>query len=131
VLREGSDVTIVSYARMAMLSLAAAAELEKEGISCEVIDLRTLTPLDTATIVESARKTGRAVVVEECCETAGLGGELAYRIHRGCFDALLTPVIRVAGLDVPIPYSRMLEKICIPQPETIMAAVRELMAGRF
>src|SRR6185369_797361 len=131
VLREGSDVTIVSYARMAMLSLLAAAELEKEGISCEVIDLRTLAPLDTATFVESARKTGRAVVVEECCETAGLGGELAYRIHRGCFDALLAPVIRVAGLDVPMPYSRQLEKLCIPQKETIMTAVQELMAGKF
>jgi len=131
VLREGKDVTIISYARMAMLSLLAAAELEKEGISCEVIDLRTLSPLDTATFVESARKTGRAVVVEECCETAGLGGELAYRIHRGCFDALLAPVIRVAGLDVPMPYSRMLEKLCIPQQETIMTAVRELMAGKF
>jgi len=131
VLREGSDVTIVSYARMAMLSLLAAAELEKEGISCEVIDLRTLAPLDTATFVESARKTGRAVVVEECWETAGLGGELAYRIHRGCFDALLAPVARVAGLDVPMPYSRQLEKLCLPQVETIVVAVRELMAGRY
>jgi pyruvate dehydrogenase E1 component beta subunit len=129
ILKEGSDITIVSYARMAMLSLLAAAELAKEGISCEVIDLRTLAPLDTATFVESARKTGRAVVVEECWETAGLGGELAYRIHRDCFDALLAPIKRVAGLDVPMPYSRQLEKLCLPQPETIMAAVRELMTG--
>jgi pyruvate dehydrogenase E1 component beta subunit len=131
IMRQGSDVTIVAYARMSLLALQAAAELEKEGISCEVIDLRTLSPLDTATFVESARKTGRAVVVEECWETAGLGGEIAYRIHRGCFDALLAPVRRVAGLDVPMPYSRQLEKLCIPQPETIMTAVRDVVAGRF
>jgi pyruvate dehydrogenase E1 component beta subunit len=130
VMREGKDVTIVAYARMAVLALQAAEELAKEGISCEVIDLRTLSPLDTATFVESARKTGRAVVVEECWETAGLGGEIAYRIHRGCFDALLAPVARVAGLDVPMPYSRQLEKLCIPQQETIMTAVRELINGR-
>jgi len=131
VMREGSDVTIVAYARMSILAMQAAAELEKEGISCEVIDLRTLAPLDTESFVESARRTGRAVVVEECWETAGLGGEIAYRIHRGCFDALLTPVVRVAGLDVPMPYSRELEKLCIPRPEKIVAAVRELMAGRY
>jgi len=131
VMREGSDVTLVAYARMSILALQAAVELEKEGISCEVIDLRTLSPLDSETFVASARKTGRAVVVEECWETAGLGGELAYRIHRGCFDALLAPVVRVAGLDVPMPYSRELEKLCIPRAETIVTAVRELMAGRF
>lgn len=131
VMREGNDVTIVAYARMSILAMQAAAELDKEGISCEVIDLRTLSPLDSETFVSSARKTGRAVVVEECWETAGLGGEIAYRIHRGCFDALLAPVVRVAGLDVPMPYSRELEKLCIPRPETIVNAARELMAGRF
>jgi pyruvate dehydrogenase E1 component beta subunit len=130
IMRHGSDVTIVAYARMSLLALQAASELEKEGISCEVIDLRTLSPLDTATFVESARKTGRAVVVEECWETAGLGGEIAYRIHRGCFDALLAPVKRVAGLDVPMPYSRQLEKLCIPRTETIVAAVRDVVSGR-
>jgi pyruvate dehydrogenase E1 component beta subunit len=131
VMLAGKDVTIVAYARMAVLALQAAEELAKEGISCEVIDLRTLSPLDTVTFVESARKTGRAVVVEECWETAGLGGEIAYRIHRGCFDALLAPVARIAGLDVPMPYSRQLEKLCIPQAETIMTAVRELMTGKY
>ncbi|HZV82356.1 MAG TPA: pyruvate dehydrogenase complex E1 component subunit beta, partial [Geobacteraceae bacterium] len=130
VMREGSDITIIAYARMSILAMQAAAELEKEGISCEVIDLRTLAPLDTETFVESARKTGRAVVVEECWETAGLGGEIAYRIHQGCFDALLAPVKRIAGLDVPMPYSRQLEKLCIPQPETIMNAVRDVVSGR-
>lgn len=129
--REGGDVTIVAYARMTILALQAAADLEKAGISCEVVDLRTLSPLDSNTFIESARKTGRAVVVEECWETAGLGGEIAYRIHRGCFDALLAPVRRVAGLDVPMPYSRELEKLCIPTTETIIDAVQEIMSGKF
>jgi pyruvate dehydrogenase E1 component beta subunit len=129
ILREGSDVTIVAYARMSILALQAAGELEKEGVSCEVIDLRTLSPLDTATFIASAQKTGRAVVVEECWRTAGLGGDLAHRIHEACFDTLLAPVKRVAGLDVPMPYSREIEKICIPQVATIVAAVQEVMHG--
>ncbi len=129
IMREGSDVTIVAYARMSILALQAASELEKEGISCEVIDLRTLSPLDTATFIASAQKTGRAVVVEECWRTAGLGGDLAHRIHEACFDTLLAPVKRVAGLDVPMPYSREIEKLCIPQVATIVTAVQEVMHG--
>ncbi len=128
ILREGTDVTIVAYARMTILALQAADALAKEGISCEVIDLRTLNPLDEATFVASAQKTGRAVVVEECWRTAGLGGDLAHRIHQACFDTLLAPIQRVAGLDVPMPYSRQLEKLCIPQVDTIAAAVREALA---
>ena len=129
VMKAGTDITIVAYARMAVLALQAAAELEKEGLSCEVIDLRTLNPLDEATFLASARKTGRAVVVEECWRTAGLGGDLAHRIHEACFDTLLAPVRRVAGLDVPMPYSREIEKLCIPRSETICAAVREVLAA--
>jgi pyruvate dehydrogenase E1 component beta subunit len=127
ILREGSDITIVAYAKMTMLALQAAAELEKEGVSCEVIDLRTLNPLDSETFIESARKTGRAVVVEECWRSAGLGGDLAHQIHQACFDSLRAPVRRVAGLDVPMPYSRQLEKLCIPQVDTITVAVREVI----
>jgi pyruvate dehydrogenase E1 component beta subunit len=126
-MREGSDVTIVAYARMSILALQAADELAKEGVSCEVIDLRTLSPLDTEAFIASTRKTGRAVVVEECWRTAGLGGDIAHRIHEACFETLLAPVQRVAGLDVPMPYSRKIEKICIPQVETIVAAVRDVM----
>lgn len=129
VARAGTDVTIVAYARMTVLALQAAAELEKEGISCEVIDLRTLNPLDTETFIASARKTGRAVVVEECWRSAGLGGDLAHRIHEACFDSLLAPVKRVAGLDVPMPYSREIEKLCIPRLETIAGAVRDVLAA--
>ncbi len=128
VVRSGSDVTVVAYARMSLLALQAAAELEKEGLSCEVIDLRTLSPLDMDTVIESARRTGRAVVVEECWRTAGLGGDIAHRIHEACFESLLAPVRRVAGLDVPMPYSRKIEKICIPGVESIAAAVKEVMA---
>ncbi len=128
VLREGRDVTVVAYARMTVLALQAAAELEKEGISCEIVDLRTLSPLDAETFIASARKTGRAVVVEECWRSAGLGGDLAHRIHEACFDRLLAPVKRVAGLDVPMPYSREIEKLCIPRVETIASAVRDVLA---
>jgi pyruvate dehydrogenase E1 component beta subunit len=130
-MREGTDVTIVAYSRMTILALQAAAELEQEGIGCEVIDLRTLNPLDTATIVASVQKTGRAVVVEECWQTCGLGAEIATRIHERCFDRLLAPVKRVSGLDVPMPYSRKLEKLCIPQVETIVAAVREVAGSMY
>jgi pyruvate dehydrogenase E1 component beta subunit len=129
IMREGADVTIVAYARMSILALQAAGELAKEGMDCEVIDLRTLSPLDSATIIASAQKTGRAVVVEECWRTAGLGGDIAHRIHEACFDTLLAPVKRVAGLDVPMPYSREIEKLCIPQVESIVQAVRALVAG--
>ncbi|MSM41588.1 MAG: alpha-ketoacid dehydrogenase subunit beta [Geobacter sp.] len=127
VMREGTDVTIVAYARMSLLALQAADVLEKEGVSCEVIDLRTLNPLDTETFLASARRTGRAVVVEECWRTAGLGGDIAHRIHEACFDTLLAPVGRVAGLDVPMPYSREIEKLCIPRVETITQAVKGVM----
>ena len=129
--REGKDVTIVAYSRMTVLSLLAAAELEKEGISCEVVDLRTLAPLDTESFVASVVKTGRAVVVEECWRTCGLGAELATRIYDGCFDRLLAPVRRVSGLDVPMPYSRKLEKLCIPQVEDIVKAVKETLAAKY
>ena len=129
--RAGTDVTIVAYARMTILALQAAAELEKEGISCEVVDLRTLNPLDAATFTESVRKTGRGVVVEECWRTAGLGGHLASLIYESCFDRLLAPVRRVSGLDVPMPYSRKLEKLCIPQVEDIVMAVKETLAAKY
>jgi pyruvate dehydrogenase E1 component beta subunit len=131
VIRTGTDVTIVAYARMSILALQAAVELEKEGICCEVIDLRTLCPLDTETFIESAGRTGRAVVVEECWRTAGLGGDIAHRIHEACFDSLLSPVKRVSGLDVPMPYSRKIEKICIPRAETIADAVREVVSRKY
>jgi pyruvate dehydrogenase E1 component beta subunit len=129
--RQGNDVTIVAYSRMTVLALQAAEKLEQEGISCEVVDLRTLSPLDSATFVDSVARTGRGVVVEECWKTCGLGAEIATRIYDGCFDRLQAPVRRVSGLDVPMPYSRELERLCIPGVEDIVVAVREVMSGKF
>jgi pyruvate dehydrogenase E1 component beta subunit len=129
--RPGTDITIIAYSRMTVLSLQAADELEKEGISCEVIDLRTLAPLDMDTVTASVRKTSRAVVVSECWKTCGVGAEIATRIFENCFDTLAAPVRRVSGLDVPMPYSRKIEKLCIPQVEDITAAVLECMKEKF
>ncbi|HXE97128.1 MAG TPA: alpha-ketoacid dehydrogenase subunit beta [Dongiaceae bacterium] len=129
--RPGEHVTIVAYARMTVLALQAAEELAREGISCEVVDLRSLAPLDENAILASVRKTGRAVVVEECWRTCGLGGEIASRIYENCFDILKAPVKRVSGLDVPMPYSRKIEKICLPQAETIVQGVRDVMSGAY
>jgi pyruvate/2-oxoglutarate/acetoin dehydrogenase E1 component len=129
--RPGEQVTIVSYARMTVLALQAAEELEKEGIFCEVVDLRSLAPLDEGTILGSVRKTGRVVVVEECWRNCGLGAEISSRIFENCFDSLQAPVKRVSGLDVPMPYSRKIEKICIPDKESIAQAVRDVASGRY
>ena len=129
--RPGEHVTIVAYARMTILALQVAEQLASEGISCEVVDLRSLAPLDEATILASVRKTGRAVVVEECWRTCGLGAEITSRIYEHCFDVLKAPVKRVSGLDVPMPYSRKIEKVCIPQPETIKQAVTDVMSGAY
>ena len=129
--RAGNQVTIIAYARMTVLALQAAEVLEAEGIFCEVVDLRSLAPLDDATIIASVKRTGRAVVVEECWRTCGLGAEIASRIYDGCFDLLQAPVRRVSGLDVPMPYSRKIEKICIPQVEDISQAVRDVMGGKY
>ena len=131
IMREGKDVTIIAYSRMSILALAAAAELEKEGISCEVVDLRTLTPLDTATFTASVKKTGRAVVVSECWRTCGVGAEITSLLYENCFDSLLAPVQRVSGLDVPMPYSRKIEKLCIPQVEDAVKAVKEVLSQKY
>lgn len=127
VIREGSQVTLIGYGRMSILCLQAAGILEKEGVSCEVVDLRSLAPLDSETFINSVLKTGRAVVVEECWKSAGLGGDLASRIYERCFDTLLAPVKRISGLDVPMPYSRQIEKLCIPQVDGIVQGVRDLL----
>jgi pyruvate dehydrogenase E1 component beta subunit len=129
--RSGEHATIVAYARMTVLALQAAEELAHEGISCEVVDLRSLAPLDEECILASVRKTGRAVVVEECWRTCGLGAEIASRIYENCFDVLKAPVARVSGLDVPMPYSRMIEKICIPQAESIVQGVRAALSEAY
>jgi pyruvate dehydrogenase E1 component beta subunit len=125
VVREGTDVTIVAFSIMVGKALEAAQQLEAEGISAEVIDLRTLRPLDTDTIIESVKKTNRIVSVEEGWPTAGIGAEIAAVIMEHAFDYLDAPVVRVAGLDLPLPYAANLEKLCLPQPSHIIDAVRQ------
>jgi pyruvate dehydrogenase E1 component beta subunit len=125
--REGKDVTIVAWSRSTQFALQAADVLAKDGIEAEVVDPRTLRPLDESLIFDSVRKTNRCVVVEEGWRYAGFGAEIADRVQRECFDSLDAPVIRVTAADVPMPYSRMLEKAFLPQPEKVVAAVHEVL----
>jgi pyruvate dehydrogenase E1 component beta subunit len=126
VLREGTDVTIVAFSIMVGKALQAAEQLAAEGISAEVIDLRTLRPLDTETIVESVKKTNRIVSVEEGWPAAGIGSEIAAIIMEQAFDYLDAPVIRVAGADIPLPYAANLEKLALPQSSHIVDAVKQV-----
>ena len=124
--RPGDHVTISAFSRMVKLALQAADELEKEGISAEIIDLRTLRPLDTATVVSSVKKTNRIVSVEEGWPFAGIGAEIAAIVMEECFDWLDAPVRRVTGKDVPLPYAANLERLALPQVEDIVTAAREV-----
>ena len=125
--RHGADVTLVTYSRMVHVALAAAETLAGEAIAAEVIDLRTLNPLDMATVIASVERTGRAVVVSEGPLTGGVAAELAARIAEECFDYLETPVIRLAGEDIPIPVSPALEASSIPTEALIAATVRRML----
>lgn len=126
VLREGTDVTIAAYSRMTRVSLRAAAQLNEQGISAEVIDLRTLRPLDMQTVYESVRRTHRLVVAEEDWRTIGIGAEIAASVAEACFDDLDGPVRRVAMPDVSMPYAKNLELALVPTEEEVVAAVRSL-----
>ncbi|MBX3228201.1 MAG: pyruvate dehydrogenase complex E1 component subunit beta [Labilithrix sp.] len=128
VVQEGDDVTIVSYSRMTHVALEAAKALAKEKISCEVVDLRSLRPLDEDTIVASARKTHRVVMVHEGWPYGGVGAEVADRIQRLAFDYLDAPILRVTTLDVPMPYNAKLEQLCMPQPDRVIAAVKRVVS---
>jgi pyruvate dehydrogenase E1 component beta subunit len=125
--RVGKDVTIAAFSIMVGKALQAAEALAKEGIDAEVINLRTIRPLDTATIVESVKKTNRLVSVEEGWPFAGIGSELAAQMMEQAFDWLDAPVKRVAGLDIPLPYAANLEKLALPQADHIHKAVREVL----
>ena len=127
--RPGSDVTIVAFSIMVGVALQAAEALAAEGISAEVINLRTLRPLDTETIVASVKKTSRLVTVEEGWPFAGIGAEVCMQIIEHCFDWLDAPPSRVHGLDVPLPYAANLEKLALPQPDWVADAARKLMHG--
>jgi 2-oxoisovalerate dehydrogenase E1 component beta subunit len=124
--REGRDLTIVSYAAMLHASLEAAGELEKEGIDAEVVDLRTLLPLDRDTILASVRKTNKLLVVHEDTRTGGIAGEIAAIVTESAFDDLDGPIRRVTSLDTPVPYSGPLEDYFRPNAAKVVAAAREL-----
>jgi pyruvate dehydrogenase E1 component subunit beta len=124
--RAGDQVTITAFSRMVKLALQAADELEKAGISAEIIDLRSLRPFDVETVVASVKKTNRIVSVEEGWPFAGIGSEIAAIVMEECFDWLDAPLKRVTGKDVPLPYAANLERLAVPQVEDIVAAAREV-----
>ncbi|PJK31424.1 pyruvate dehydrogenase complex E1 component subunit beta [Minwuia thermotolerans] len=124
VVRKGADVTLVGYAIMIEKALKAAEILAEQGIDAEIIDLRSLRPMDTATVIRSVKKTNRLVTLEEGFPTCGIGAELSARVMEEAFDWLDAPVKRVTGEDVPMPYAANLEKLALPQPETIVEAAR-------
>lgn len=124
--REGNDATIVARSLMVPVVLKAAEALEKEGISCEVIDPRTIRPLDIKTIVESVKKTNRVVIAEESHPFCGVAAEIASEIMERAFDYLDAPVKRVSGVDVPMPYAKNLEDAAIPNVDQLVAAVKEV-----
>jgi len=121
--REGTDITIVSYSAMVNQSLKAAEELEKEGISAEVIDVRALEPFDADTIIASAKKTGHVVIAHEACVKGGFGGEIAAVIQEKAFESLKKPILRVGAPNVPVPFAPVLEKAFVPDYLKIMDAV--------
>jgi pyruvate dehydrogenase E1 component beta subunit len=124
--RAGTDVTIIAFSIMVDVALKAADALAEQGISAEVINLRTIRPLDVETIVASVKKTSRVVSVEEGWPFAGIGSEIAMTVVEHCFDWLDAPPVRVAGLDVPMPYAANLEKLALPQPNWVVDAVKKL-----
>jgi 2-oxoisovalerate dehydrogenase E1 component beta subunit len=124
--RQGRDLTIISYAAMMYPSLEAAEELAKEGIEAEVIDLRTLLPLDRETIINSVKRTNKLLIVHEDTRTGGIAGEIAALVSEGAFEDLDGPIRRVTALDTPTPYSPPLEEFFLPNASKIVAAAREL-----
>lgn len=126
--REGTDVSVISYGMMVHKSIAAARTLEKEGISVEVVDLRSISPLDTDAVIASVKKTGKAIVVYEDHEFIGFGAEVAAQIADLAFDYLDAPVKRLAGAFAPIPFADPLEKVVLPQDEDVLQAIRDIAA---
>lgn len=125
--RAGQDVTLVTYSKMLQTSMRAVKQLEGEGIDVEVIDLRSLRPLDMDPVYESFKRTNRAVIVEEGWRSYGIGAEVAARLQEECFDYFDAPIQRVAQKEVPLPYSAELEKLAIPQVPDVIKAVKKVM----
>lgn len=127
--REGTDVTVVSYSRMTVIAMQVAKQLEEQGISVEVVDMRSLRPFDRPTIIESVKKTNRAVVIEEDWRSYGIGAEVAATIQEEAFDYLDAPVLRVAGLEVPLPYAEHLSRAAKPGTQDLINAINKVMQG--
>ena len=125
--RLGKDVTIVTYSKGLEISMKAADELAKEGVEAEIVDLRSLRPLDLDPVIGSFKKTNRAVIVEEGWKSYGVGAEISARIYEQAFDYVDAPVKRVAQKEVPLPYNRRLEQSALPQPADVVAAVKEVL----
>lgn len=125
--REGRDITLITYSKMTYLSLEASEQLAGEGIEVEVIDLRTLKPLDFDLIAESVKKTNNVLIVHEACLTGGFGGEIAARIGEELFDYLDAPVTRIGGKDVPMPFSPLMENFVLPQVSNIVDGVKKVL----
>jgi pyruvate dehydrogenase E1 component beta subunit len=125
--RQGTDVTLVTFGKITKVTLAAAEELAKEGISAEVIDLRTIRPIDYATVIESVKKTNRMVVVEEAWPLGSIATELTYMVQKNAFDYLDAPVRRITTGDVPLPYAPTLIEASLPNPARVVKAVKEVM----
>jgi pyruvate/2-oxoglutarate/acetoin dehydrogenase E1 component len=128
--RTGSDVSLITYGGTLWKTLEAAGRLEKDGIEAEVLDLRSLRPLDTSTILESVARTHRAVIVDEGWKSGSISAEITARIVEGAFYALDAPVARVCSAEVPMPYAKHLEDAALPQVETIAAAANRVTTGR-
>lgn len=125
--REGTDVTIVSFGKILKVALAAAAELEKEGIQAEVIDLRTVRPIDYATIINSVKKTNRLVIVEEAWPLASISTDITFQVQKNAFDYLDAPIQRVVSADVPLPYAASLIEVALPNVAKTVKAIKEAM----
>jgi acetoin:2,6-dichlorophenolindophenol oxidoreductase subunit beta len=127
--RAGSDVTLVAWSHMVLKSLQAAEELAKEGISVEVVDLRSLVPMDVPCVIESVRRTGRLVIAQEAVKRGGVGSDVAAIVAEQAFDALRAPIVRVAGMNTTIPFNLALEKAAVPQVADIVAGVRSVVGA--
>jgi 2-oxoisovalerate dehydrogenase E1 component beta subunit len=126
--REGADMSVITYGAMVHVALDAAGVLGPEGIDLEVVDLRTLSPLDKTTVMNSVRKTGKVIILHEATKTGGIGGEIAAILAEECFSALDAPIMRIAAPDIPVPYSPPLEEFFLPEMNDVITAARQLAA---
>jgi 2-oxoisovalerate dehydrogenase E1 component beta subunit len=126
--REGADISVITYGAMVHVALEAAEVLDAEDIDMEVVDLRTLSPMDKDTVMDSVRKTGKVIVLHEATKTGGIGGEIAAILSEECFNALDAPIKRIAAPDIPVPYSPPLEEFFLPGINDVIAAARQLAA---